>query len=230
VIGAAVLLVLWWRRPSFSIPAPIDYAQPSDQFAYLHVTFKALPRINRNPPNYEFQSVEWQDAMKRCGIRLSENRVRAVYFVHGTFVGNDPVGVVSMLGNAIPVLPKSLEKTMLRIAKRPTDALTKDLGNYIPSYVSLYQQALGVVELEVRNFTWSSGNHHLARLRGAIDLAQDLYRLREELALSSTERILLHGHSHAGLLFSLLCLMINNPNLGEPLRSILKRLFQRYQV
>ena len=144
--------------------------------------------------------------MAAVGEALRARRVAAIYLIHGTFVGDDTLGVVRLLERCWSTLGHDLRKYEKRLA----DTLVRDSGNYTWSFAQQFereinQDANGVVvnpaeRIPVRLFTWSSANHHLGRADGAIRLFNELCGLK----LAPSQRILLWGHSHGGNLLALL--------------------------
>ena len=57
--------------------------------------------------------------------------------------------------------------------KKSIDHLQRDVGNYLLEYVELFQEISSTRYL-CKLFVWSSGNHHLARLKGAIEFIRTL--------------------------------------------------------
>jgi len=227
LVFAAVIVLfgLWWRyQRARAVPTPIDYGKESSKASVVFLTFDAEPVFNRLDMSYQGQGKEWQEGMRAVGRRMAASRVRLVYFVHGTFVGNDPLGVAAMLSQVMPGVAKGLGKKLQLLSKRQSDALAKDLGNYLNPYVELYQTALAADTLRAINFGWSSANHHVARLRGALELAVQLQRDKDEYHLGPMDRVLLHGHSHAGQLFALLTQLIEHPPLRKELAPAFEKL------
>ena len=82
--------------------------------------------------------------------------VRAIYLVHGTFVGDDPVGLIHIVARLAPGSARRLRQ----LNKDFVDKLVKDNGNYPAQYATEFQRSTGV---PVERVAWSSENHHLAR-------------------------------------------------------------------
>ena len=157
----------------------------------------------------------WRTHMATIGQNIIDHRVRRIVLVHGTFVGQDPLDMIHLLQKVF----RSQSRTLTRLQssfKNRGDRLVQDSGNFTDDYVELLSGGLGG-ELPVDKFCWSSANHHVARLRGAIDLLQHLVRLD----IHSGERVLVIGHSHAGQLFALLTQMINDVGRRDRFLSIL---------
>lgn len=143
----------------------------------------------------------------------SAHRVGRVILVHGTFMGDDPLGpaeTLKSLASEMPLIAGSLEKLaeILRQNSRPiTASVIKDLGNYTPEYRDTFQRLVGDdPQVELLEPPWSSQNHHLARA----DLAVRLLRQLSERPLPFDQKILLWGHSHAGNAFALLTNLLAN--------------------
>jgi len=130
--------------------------------------------------------------------------VRAIYLVHGSFVGADALGVVREVARVSPKAAESLR----RLEKQLVDSIAKDAGNYTTAFAEAFERQInrdGADRILVRLFHWSSENHHIGRADGAV-------RLLDELASQKdlTEgRILLWGHSHGGNVFALLTNLLN---------------------
>jgi hypothetical protein len=148
------------------------------------------------------QPLEWRLAMAAIGERLERAGVTEIVFVHGTMTGHDPLGFGSVVRRALPSLHQRIERVIKRVTKAGSDKLLGDLGNYSPAYVRLFESALGH-KVRCSSFVWSSGNHHVARVRGAVWLARQLAE-NQNINHSAKPRVLLIGHSHAGQIFALL--------------------------
>jgi hypothetical protein len=136
--------------------------------------------------------------MQEVGDAFRAAGVVAIYLAHGTFVGNDTLGIVSELARVFP----SADQPLRRLIRRLIDRLTGELSNYTESYARLFAAALhrpGQPRIPVRLFHWSSENHHLGRADGAVRLLNEL----TSLELAAGQRVLLWGHSHAGNVFAL---------------------------
>jgi len=117
--------------------------------------------------NEIFETDEWKQKMSANGGILKRNNVRLVLLVHGTFAGDDALGLFELLAPVNKTLADSLRKK----GKALIDGLSKDVGNYTTEYADALGNALDIAcELLI----WSSGNYHIARLKGAVKLAQEL--------------------------------------------------------
>jgi hypothetical protein len=64
--------------------------------------------------------------MAAVGGALRARRVAAIYLIHGTFVGDDTLGIVRLLERCWSTLGHDLRKYEKRLA----DTLVRDSGNY----------------------------------------------------------------------------------------------------
>lgn len=135
--------------------------------------------------------------------RATVERLRAEAFdelilVHGTFTGDDALGLVRELSRVSLDTGSRLRES----GKRWVDRLVGDNGNYSIQYETAVQQVFDgeQIKTHVQRFLWSGENHHLGRANAAVSLADRLLQLAEE----GRSRIMLWGHSHAGNVFALL--------------------------
>ena len=206
------LFVAWWLRPAppaLCQPQQYDAAPQPGTFAVR--ALESMPPIARDTPVLEAQSPEWRAAMAQSGLRLRRAGVRHIVFVHGTFVGHDPTLLLSALEGPLSALGPGLMPSLQRLSKLPSDRVLRDLGNYTPEYVSLFQNAMGG-DLGATRFLWSSANNHVARLRAAVDLLRLL--ANSELG---NKRALLLGHSHGGQVLALLTQLVYPARTAEAL-------------
>ena len=110
--------------------------------------------------------------------------VDAIWFVHGTFAGNDALGWLGQLERLIPAAGPVLKD----LGKKLTDLLAGDSGNFPPAFVELFE-----VQPETRRFVWSGENTHSGRCKAAIELLDELLQRTD-----TEQRVMLWGHSHAG--------------------------------
>jgi hypothetical protein len=120
-------------------------------------------------------------------------RLRAIYLVHGTFVGDDAAGLFRTLALIRPDWSAMLR----RVYKGTVDRLAQDAGNYTAEFARKLERMTGV---PTQLFFWSSENHHLARAQAAICLLNQLLALD----LGPDERVWVWGHSHGGNVLALL--------------------------
>jgi hypothetical protein len=144
-------------------------------------------------------SSEWTAAMGEVGARMHGAGVRLVVFTHGSFVGDDPLAIASLLEDAMPLFP-DLGRKLRGLTRAHVSRLLGDLSNFSDEYVRSFAQATGI---DAVGFTWSGENHHAARVQGAARLARTM-ALHGGGALAPGDRVLLVGHSHGGQLFAIL--------------------------
>ena len=162
-----------------------------------------------------FETDEWKKKMSANGCIFKRNNVRLVFLVHGTFAGDDALGLFDLLDP----INKTLADALRNKGKALINKLAKDVGNYTPDYAKALGNAL---DIACELFIWSSGNFHLARLKGALELAQELAKKITENKILVNERILLLGHSHAGQLFALLTSFLANDEQARRLYDIME--------
>ena len=142
---------------------------------------------------------EWQGAMEDLGTRMRTAGTRVIVFVHGSFVGDDPLALARTLEGAVPAFP-DLARALRGFTRAQVSRLLGDLSNFPRDYVDSLRAATGV---EAIDFTWSGENHHAARVQEAVRLTRAL-ALYSGGSLGAADRVLLIGHSHGGQLFALL--------------------------
>jgi len=156
----------------------------------------------------EPSSREFDAALAAAGAAFGRARVAAVYCVHGTFAGNDALGLLTELARFAP----GLSEVLSRVGKRTVDLIADEAGNYTPEYVAAFQAGLSAGAgrtIPVRLFNWSSQNNHIGRADGAVRLIDELARLAAdmpaaELHAAQPPRVVLWGHSHGGNVIALL--------------------------
>lgn len=211
------LVFYWAMRRSKHIALPIQYdrSEPKVPF-FIKEVDQSIP-FNGEGFTLELQSQGWREAMRHVGLRLNRHHVSQLFFVHGTFAGDDPFGVVPAMQRIFPKLETSFAENIQGKIKRRFDHLQRDSGNYLHDYVQLFKEATQC-DAECQLFVWSSGNHHAARLKGAILLFRRLYQNLPDIPAST---VLLWGHSHAGQVFALLSHLLQLSPLGERLWELL---------
>jgi hypothetical protein len=144
-------------------------------------------------------TAEWNTAMRELGERMREAGLRLVVFAHGSFVGDDPLAIASLVDDAMPLLP-DIGRKLRGMTRAHVSRLLGDLSNFSEAYVQAFAQATG---LDAITFTWSGENHHAARVQGAVRLARAI-ALHGGGSLRPGDRVLLVGHSHGGQLCAIL--------------------------
>jgi len=218
----AALLALWLRARLRKPPPPVApqryaFVPPSGLFTIRARDLREDSAVfDRGRPTIEAQHPRWREGMRVVGDALRRAGVRRIVFVHGTFVGDDPLSLVAAMRVLLGKLNPALEHTVRALTKAKSDQLLGDFANYSPEYVSLFGDALGG-DIPCTSLVWPSANHHLARLRGAISLVRTL--AAEPV---SDGRTLLLGHSHAGQVFALLTQLLYPSATGGELLAIAK--------
>lgn len=143
-------------------------------------------------------SVEWKNEMRRLGERLRRANVSAIYLLHGTFVGDDLLGLVRLLSVVSPGLGQLLQKHEKQLA----DSFVGDAGNYTSEYAEVFADGINRgfdAPVPVRLLTWCSENNHLGRADGAVQLLDVLAHAN----LPEQGRVMIWGHSHGGNVLAL---------------------------
>ncbi len=168
----------------------------------------------------EFETPAWKQQMEACGISMRQHFVREVVFVHGTFVGEDPFGILAIFKSL--GVSERLTELCEKQGKKLTDSTMDDLGNFVEDYSVSFAKAINN-NINCRRFNWSSENNHIGRLLSVISLAKDLATHIDRLEqISEHDRVLLIGHSHAGQLFALLTVFLENDTTALALLELLQ--------
>jgi hypothetical protein len=161
----------------------------------------------------------WKKEMAQLGGAMLSAKLSRIFFVHGTFAGTDPLGLLGVIGKLtrpsflFAKLPLFAKKLQL-LSKNIIDNVVDDLGNFPAKDIKTYAAALGI---DCTPFNWTSENNHIGRLLEVPNLAADIV----EKTSASDERVLLIGHSHAGQIFALLTTFLENGNTAEALYAVL---------
>lgn len=130
---------------------------------------------------------------------LRAANVSQIILVHGTFAGNDVIGLMREFARFSPGAAGVLK----RFVKRLFDQVAGELGNYTQSYAERLSHLVNVdgrSHIAVTPFHWSGENHHLGRAGGAMALLDSL----QSQAWDPGQRVLIWGHSHGGNLLALM--------------------------
>ena len=141
--------------------------------------------------------------MLAVGDSFRNARVAAVFLIHGTFLGDDALGLLTTLAGLAP----GLGGTLRGLTKQTLDSIAGDVGNFTRDYAHTWQSAMnrpGERLIPVHLFHWSSENHHVGRANGAVQLLLEMVRCK----LTEGNRVLLVGHSHGGNVLALLTNLI----------------------
>ncbi len=198
--GLALLLLsalAWYlTRPLPKLPEAPSLPLPLEP---IHLQFDSSIPIHKHSRVYDEQSSEWKASLQSSGKVLKSQKISEIILLHGTFVGSDPINILSGLKTVLPKVSQHVEQGISRKVRELIDNVAQDNGNFIPSYAELLEKALGG-EIPVGLFYWSSSNNHLGRLEGALGLLQ---RFAKDQNTSAHTRRLLIGHSHARQVFAL---------------------------
>ena len=211
VILAAVLLFRWLTVGRDTGLPRLEGPIPS----YELREYKESATCNDKKPVWDAQSSAWQKQMKSAGQRLHDQGVGVVFFIHGTFVGADPFDLSRLLERGLPNIGRPLLKKVINRYNRRKDSLIGDKGIFSEDYVALFEAGIEH-KVACHRFTWSSGNHHYARLTATLGLIDQLSSLEQ----SNGSRFLLIGHSHGGQLFALMTQMMDDFSLAKELTAL----------
>ena len=144
------------------------------------------------------------------GTRLRKAGVSEIILVHGTFAGNDVLGLVREVARLSPQMASALKS----LSKQLFDEVAGEIGNYPESFASRLEHLINdehQVPIPVSRFNWSGENHHLGRAGGAIALLAKII----SGSFNSNDRLLIWGHSHGGNLLAMLSHLIGCSDAGR---------------
>ena len=84
--------------------------------------------FRRVEPFYRSQDPSWRRLMETCGRGFSQAGVRLIYFVHGTFAGNDPFQIIESIRGVAPAFSGRLLGAFEKLQHRQVKKLLKGLG------------------------------------------------------------------------------------------------------
>lgn len=148
------------------------------------------------------------------GEKLVKHKVDSLYLLHGTFVGDDPFHIIGLIKRTFPKLGDKFIGKFKEQTKKGQNLFAKDIGNFVDTHEHIIEKMVNN-NLTVNNFTWSSGNHHYARIEGMFKLIEQLNEKQ-----NSGDRVMLIGHSHAGQIFALLSQLLKNKQFQKDLFEI----------
>lgn len=225
IAGMIILLaclsvaVIRIKRRSSQSRYPITYTQSPPTAPYSQLEAIPSKDFNHRSILAENQTTDWNTAMQKVGRCLDRAKVDSIYFAHGTFTGEDPYGILTILKRIHPNLSLKKELDLKKKIKKAIDWMHRDNGNFPQSYVDLFARATAT-KAKCSLFRWSSGNHHSARMKAALDL---IHKMAQDYSDALPHRILLIGHSHAGQVFALLSLILGKHKLGEDLLELIHK-------
>jgi hypothetical protein len=131
--------------------------------------------------------------------RLRKAGVTEVILVHGTFAGDDILGLMRELARISPRQAGAMKV----LGKHVFDQFAGEVGNYSWSFADRCCTLVNADQqdaIPVTRFHWSGENHHLGRAGGVISLLD--YIASNQRA--ADERLLIWGHSHGGNLLAMM--------------------------
>ncbi|MDF2698287.1 MAG: hypothetical protein K0S65_6670 [Labilithrix sp.] len=194
--------------------------------ASTSVRFEPVAPRGTQSAAIELHAPEWRAAMAAVGDQLALADVVAVVFVHGTFTGTDPLSAYGLVERVLPSgIGAYVARTLRQKTRWTMERLLGDLGNFGPTYVRLFEEALRPRgdRIPCTDFVWSSENHHVGRLEGALGLVRVLAthaELGDRVHDASSRRILVIGHSHAAQLFALVTQLLARSIATEAILDI----------
>lgn len=207
IVFLLIIFLLWKFR--IYIREPKEKEELSSRFEFIS---------NLKVKDFKFDPKE--DHLEDLGYQLIKADIKSIYLVHGTFVGEDPFHLVELIQNSFPKVGEELMAMFKNRLKKSQDSFAKDLGNFIQEHKDIIT-TMTKGKINIVNFTWSSGNNHYARMRGAIDLISHLAQNHDK-----KDRVLLIGHSHAGQIFALLSQLLHHKAHRKELFEILNSVEQ----
>ena len=134
---------------------------------------------------------------------LARAGVRQIVLMHGTFVGNDFMGLLRQLSRFSPRLSRSVRD----LSKQWVDQFTGEVGNYTGQFADCLSNIVNGhsdSRIVVSRFHWSGENHHLGRGCAAAKLLMML----SDQSWGPNDRVLFFAHSHAGNVLAMLSLVL----------------------
>jgi hypothetical protein len=188
------------------------------------IRFEPVASRGTQSADLSLHTPEWKERMARVGDRFADAGVCGIVFVHGTFMGSDPLSAYGMMARALPSrIGPYLARTLRRKTRGYIGRVLGDIGNFGTEYVRLFEEAIrpagALTRIPCTDFVWSSENHHVGRLEGALGLVRTL-ATHAELDGRSRPRLLVIGHSHAGQLFALVTQLLARSIAAEAILDI----------
>lgn len=149
------------------------------------------------------------EELKDTARVIQAANVTHVMLIHGTFAGDDVLGLMRELARVLPGPAASLQS----LGKRLVDQVAGEIGNYSQAFAEQLAEVLNrgsERELEVSRFSWSGENHHLGRAGGALALLDQLL----STSWQPHQRLMIWAHSHGGNLLALLSNLIGCSNVA----------------
>lgn len=125
--------------------------------------------------------------------------VKQIILVHGTFAGNDIIGLVRQVAR----FSTSAAGKINQLGRRWFDEFGGEFGNYTDAFAECLSELINVDSLPpipVTRFRWSGENHHLGRAGGVMSLINS----QSSDADPTEGRTLVLAHSHGGNVLAML--------------------------
>lgn len=208
ILLGVYLKSLFFPKQETRLIQDLSHAKP-EEASCVFISREKLAHFKNNPVSNHSLKHEVQSLLNK--------RVKNILFVHGTFVGDDPFHLLTLIENSFLEGDNHFITKIKAGTRALGAALTKDLGNFSNEHVEQIQK-YSKDDVHVENITWSSANHHLARVKACLDLIEKL----SSLSHRKKEKTLLIGHSHAAQIFALLTQLIAHKQTAQDLFNILK--------
>ena len=169
-------------------------------------------------------SEKWHSKMSTFAEVLNNKNVKLITFVHGAFARKDPLGLLNFLQPLIQNMPHAhdISAKTNDFPEKHLKKFRSDVGCFTKEYKNLFSSGIGNTS-ETSLFSWTGGNYHLARLKGAVDLIADIASKVKKNKITKEDRILLLGHSHGGQLFALITLFLEDGDSAKQLYKIVEK-------
>jgi hypothetical protein len=170
-------------------------------------------------------NAQWLASMIEYKNRLLDHSVKKIYFIHGTFVGNDALGFIGFLNPFFKHIKKGEEisNSLKKMTKASKNLIYEDFGNFNSTFLDLAKNTFEK-DIPIEHFIWSSGNYHFARLQAAIDLLFSIEKSVIKMCNQENSRILFYNHSHAGQLLAIITLLLENKKTANGIFEIINKL------
>ena len=185
--------------------APPQLLKRGYQTRLAHIHELQHLRLQRGLKNQN--SLPFRTEMEITAKVFHSVQLRALFLVHGTFVGDDPFGILRVIEGLAGSKAAQLRKTYRIFFEKNKSKIYGDMGNFTHEYLDDIRTGLGK-KFHGRLFSWSSSNHHHARVIATFELTISIAAYSQS---NPNKAVLLMGHSHGGNLFALLTRFVNDP-------------------
>jgi hypothetical protein len=97
------------KKPLGPPPSPEELQTVPRESSYTAIPYVETAPFSSRSRRLHDQNENWKECMRQHGRQLKENRVGAIFFVHGTFVGIDPFSFARGIQNAFPDINKRIK-------------------------------------------------------------------------------------------------------------------------